>query len=123
TEALHSDRARFLVELTQKKDVKLRDICRCRDEIARIVAVEEPAHRGIGFRSLMQSLSHAPDDAADGLTPSGLGIDDPAAIIGTDKAVQSHEAEVRIDVYFSEHCGEAEGGLRSLRGRSVVSIA
>src|SRR5205807_10127556 len=105
------------------KDVEIRDFRRGRHEIAGIFAVEEAALRRISFRLLKQGLSDAPGDPADGLAACGLWIDDPAAVIGTHKTVQSDEPKFGIHVHLGEYCGEAEGGLRSFCRRIIVSIA
>src|SRR2546428_1381296 len=122
-QALHTDRARFLVEVTHKKNVECWDIRGRRYEIAGIIAVEEAAHYWIGFRFFKQSLSYAPDDPADGLATCGLWIDDPAAVIGAHKAVESGQSKFGIDMHLGEYRREAEGCLRSFCHRIVVSIA
>src|SRR5439155_10345 len=107
-EALGSERARFLVELANEERLELRDIRIRRDEVAGIVAVEEAAQGRIGLRLLKQRLPDAPDDPADGLTASRLGIDDAAGVVRADEAVQAHQAKIGVDAYFGEHGGEAE---------------
>src|SRR5437879_6124092 len=122
-EALGSEWARFLVELANEERLELRDIRIRRYEVAGIVAVEEAAPDRIGLRLLEQRLPGAPDDPADGLTSSGLGIDDAAGVVGADEAVQAHQAKIGVDAYFGEHGGEAEDRLRSLRLFDWIVIA
>src|SRR3989475_1118763 len=124
-EALGSEWARFLVELANEERLELGDIRVRRYEVARIVAVEEATQDRIGLRLLKQRLANAPDDPADGLTSSGLGIDDAAGVVRADEAVQAHQAKIGVDAYFGEHGGEAEDRLRSVRllHRIVVAVA
>src|SRR2546427_6543608 len=124
-EALGSEWARFLVELANEERLELLDIRIRRDGVAPIVSVEEAAQDRIGFRLLEQRLPDAPDDPADGLTSSGLGIDDAAGIVRADEAVQAHQAKIGVDAYFGEHGCEAEDRLRSvcLLDRIVVAVA
>src|SRR5437899_3885059 len=96
-EALGSEWARFLVELANEERLELPDIRIRRYEVARIVAVEEAAQDRIGLRLLEQCLPDAPDDPADGLTSSGLGIDDAAGVVRADEAVQAPPAKIGID--------------------------
>src|SRR6267142_5388362 len=108
TQTLGTQRARFFIEAAYEQDIKLRNIRIGWDEVAGVVAVYELARRRIGLRLLQQGLSHTPDDAADRLAARRFRIDDPAGVIGADKAVQAHEPEVRVDAYLSKNRGEAE---------------
>src|SRR4029077_3142505 len=109
---------------TDEEDVELRDIRIRRYQVTGIVAVEEAPYHRIGLGLLEQGLPHAPDDAPDGLAARGLGIDDPAGVVGADKAAQADQPEVRVDAYFREDGGETEDRLRSvrLRDRIVISV-
>src|SRR2546426_6939723 len=124
-EALGAERARFLVELADEEGLEPRDIRVRRYEVAGIVSVEEAAHHRIRLRLLEQGLPYAPDDPADRLTASGLGIDDTAGGVGTDDAVQAHPPQIRVDAYFGKDRGEAEDRLRPVRlfDRIVVPVA
>src|SRR5712692_11082315 len=122
-EPLGSEWARFLVELANEERPELRDSRIRRYEVAGIVAVEEAAQDRIGLRLLEQRLPDAPDDPTDGLTSSGLGIDDAAGVVRADEAVHAHQAKIAVDAYFGEQGGEAENRLRSVRLLDWIVVA
>src|SRR2546428_14101573 len=79
-----------------------------------MVGWEEAPWGGLGSRESKRPLPDARGHSADGLTSSGLGIDDAAGIVRADEAVQAHQAKIGVDAYFGEHGGEAEDRLRSV---------
>src|SRR5579859_1029532 len=111
---LGAERARLVIKLANEHDIEFRDIGIGRHEIAREVAVDEPAGDGIGFRLLEQGLASAPGNATDRLAARGLGINDLPGVVSSKDPVQAYQPEIRIDTHLGEYRREAEDRLRSV---------